>query len=87
MTILAGIICKEFIVLGADSQLNDPQDGSIENVDFLDNHVLVAEACVPSIPNRVVEIMREKASDKKINRWPPPRSLDLSSGSMWSNSR
>jgi 20S proteasome alpha/beta subunit len=75
VTILAGIICEKAIIVGADSRLTDLGDGSTEDVDkinivaFGNDHVLVAEGGVPSITNRIVEIMREKAKDVRILRW------------------
>jgi 20S proteasome alpha/beta subunit len=75
VTILAGMICKHAIVVGADSRLTDLSDGSTEDVDkinvvdFGDNHVLVAEGGVPSVTNRIVGTMREKATDVRISKW------------------
>lgn len=75
VTILAGIICKRFIAVGADSRLTDVPDGSIENVDkisivdFGKDQVLVAEGGVPAVTNCVVEIIRDKAAGKRISKW------------------
>lgn len=94
MTILTGIICKHCIVVGADSQLTDPADGGVANVNkvhTINFHsaavlfdekgelfsgppesptppdvALIAESGLPTITNRVVDLMREKAKFERI---------------------
>jgi len=67
MTILAGIICKEFIVLGADSRWTNSTDGSMVNADkisivnFGDDQVMVGQAGLRPITTEIVETMRKKA--------------------------
>jgi 20S proteasome alpha/beta subunit len=73
MTILAGIICADAIVLAADSQFTNPNNGvvsfgnKISTVEFkLGNEVLVAQAGLPAITKRIVDLISEKAKDVVI---------------------
>jgi len=73
MSIITGTISNGLIALAADSLLTDPNTGSksyvdkISVVDFSDDEVLVAQAGLSSITNRIIEIMREKSGSLKIN--------------------
>jgi 20S proteasome alpha/beta subunit len=73
MTILTGIICADAIVLASDSQFTDPSNGvvtfgaKISTVEFKGgDDVLVAQAGLPAITKRIVELMSEKAKGVAI---------------------
>jgi 20S proteasome alpha/beta subunit len=75
VTILTGIICQDAIVLASDSQMTDIVSGDVSYIDkigvvnFVAGQALVAQAGLPSITNRVVETMREKAHGIKVTDW------------------
>src|ERR1022692_1305878 len=73
MTVLVGIIWHEGIILAADTQFTDPYTGvaafgdKINVVKFkLGDEILVAEAGLPAITNRLVEINKGKATGMVI---------------------
>ena len=73
MSVLIGIICPEAIVLAADSQITDPHTGNFSYVDKISvvkfwpgDEVLVAQAGLWPLTNRVIQIMRKKAETIKI---------------------
>jgi 20S proteasome alpha/beta subunit len=72
MSILIGIMCPEAIVLATDSQITNPYNGNFSIVNkigvirFLMDEILVAQAGLWPLTNRVVQIMRKKAKGLKI---------------------
>lgn len=73
MSVLIGIICPEAIVLAADSQITNTRTGDFSYVDKIsvvdfwpDDEVLVAQAGLWPLTNRVIQIMRKKAKGVKI---------------------
>ena len=61
MTILVGVICSDAILLAADSQFTD----GIGRI-WPNEQVLVAQAGLPAITNRIVEIMQRNAKSVVI---------------------
>jgi len=73
MSILIGIICPEAIVLAADSHITEAYEGTfasvnkISSVKFWPNdEVLIAQAGLWPLTNRIVERIREKAKGVRI---------------------
>jgi 20S proteasome alpha/beta subunit len=67
MTILAGIICSDAIIVAADSLMIDAATGAksyvdkISIADFSGDHVLIAQAGLGAVTNRAIEKIQEKA--------------------------
>ena len=73
MSILIGIICPEAIVLSADSHVTEARQGTFNSVNKIsivkfwpNDEVLVAQAGLWPLTNRIVEKMREKAKGTRI---------------------
>lgn len=73
MSILIGIICPEAIVLAADSHITETCNGTFNSVNKIsivefwpNDQVLVAQAGLWPLTNRIVEKMREKAKGTRI---------------------
>jgi 20S proteasome alpha/beta subunit len=72
MSILIGIICPDGIIVASDSQVTDPYQGTfsytnkISTVSFNIDEILVAQAGLSSITNRIVETMQAKSKGIKI---------------------
>jgi 20S proteasome alpha/beta subunit len=73
MSILIGIICPEAIVLAADSHITEASQGTFNSVNKIsmvefwpNDQVLVAQAGLWPLTNRIVEKMREKAKGVRI---------------------
>lgn len=72
MTIVAGIICKQFIVVGADSRLTNAVDGSIINADkisivnFGADQVLVGQSGLSQVSSKIVRYVKKRSADIQI---------------------
>jgi len=71
VTLIVGIICKDAIVLAADSQTTrgtSKQSGTakINVIEFVNGKALVAESGSAALSGRVVEIFQKKAAVKEI---------------------
>lgn len=73
MSILIGIICSEAIVMAADSHVTETRQGTFSSVNKIsvvefwpNDEVLVAQAGLWPLTNRIVEKMREKARGTRI---------------------
>ena len=74
MTLIVGIVRRDWIVLAAESQYTDVRTGAVDNGDKISvvplyfGEFLVAQAGLPDITSSIVDIMREKAKDiRKVN--------------------
>jgi len=72
MTVLAGIICPDGIVIAADSLAMETAAGSHSEIDkiavinFRVDQALVAQSGLTSITNRIVELIQERAKGVQI---------------------
>jgi proteasome beta subunit len=72
MTVLTGIICKDGIVMGADTLWTEFPSGTksfgdkLISVEFSGDHVLIGQAGVRPLANRVVRILQSNAIGIRI---------------------
>ena len=72
MTVILGIICDNAIVVAADSKYTDTSTGistygdKISVVHFSADEILLAQAGLPAVTERIVEIVKEKAVGVRI---------------------
>ena len=71
MTLIVGIICKDGIVLAADSQTTkgmakQPGANKIRVIEFANGKALVAESGSASLSASVIDLFQGKAAGRKI---------------------
>jgi 20S proteasome alpha/beta subunit len=74
MSIIAAIVCHESIIVAADSQITEADQGTydyfekIKDVPFGDNTIVIASAGHPAFTDRVIEKTQQLSVGKTINQ-------------------